>query len=199
MSGTDLTPRPGQGKEPLPARIAAMILGRIEDGTYPVGSVLPPRRLLVEELGVSRAVVDKACRALRDRGLLFTVPGRGHGTVVVDPRHPPAGPEVLARRSEGECERWPGRGSTRETVDRIVAAIRKRITDGAYPPGGRIPSVAELTEEFACRTWLARKAVGVLKDEGLLYSHSPKGHFVCRDAEEARGTVKTTRRPGGGT
>jgi len=198
MSGTDLTPVPAQGKELLPTRIAAMILGRIEDGTYPAGSVLPPRPLLVEELGVSRSVVDQACRALRERGLLVSVPGRGRGTVVVDPLNPPTGPEVLARRSGGKCESWPGRGSTRETVARITRAVRKRIADGTYRPGGRIPSVAELAEEFGCRTWLAREAVDVLKGEGLLYSLSPKGHFVCPDAAGARSTVKTTRRPGGG-
>ncbi|WP_055522847.1 GntR family transcriptional regulator [Streptomyces graminilatus] len=198
MSGTDLTPVPAQGKELLPTRIAAVIHGRIEDGTYPAGSVLPPRPRLVEELGVSRSTVDHACRALRERGLLVSVPGRGRGTVVVDPLNPPTGPEVLARRGEGACETWPGRGSTRDTVDRITAAVRKRIADGTYRPGRRIPSVAELAEEFDCRTWLAREAVDVLKGEGLLYSLRPKGHFVCPDVAGARNAVKTTRRLGGG-
>ncbi|MFJ9580739.1 GntR family transcriptional regulator [Streptomyces sp. NPDC101191] len=182
----------------LPTRIAALIHGRIEDGTYPAGSVLPPRPRLVEELGVSRSVVDQACRALRERGLLVSVPGRGRGTVVVDPRDPPTGSEVLARRSEGGCEIWPGRGSTRNTVERITRAVRMRISDGTYQPGGRIPSVAELAKEFSCRTWLAREAVAVLKGEGFLYSLSPKGHFVCPDVAEVRNAGQTTRRPGGG-
>lgn len=198
MSGADLASVPAQGKELLPDRVAAAIRGRIEDGTYPVGSVLPPRPLLVEELGVSRSTVDQACRALRELGLLVSVPGRGRGTVVLDPLDPPAGPEVLARRSEDECETWPGRGSTRDTIERITAAVRKRIAGGTYQPGRRIPSVAELAEEFSCRPWLAREALAALKGEALLYSLSPKGHFVCPDASGARSTVKTTRRPGGG-
>lgn len=197
MSGTELTPVPAQGKELLPTQIAAVILGRIDDGTYPVGSVLPPRRLLVEELGVSRSVVDQACRALRDQGLLLSIPGMGRGTVVLDPLNPPTGPEVLARRSDGECETWPGRGSTRATVARITAAVRKRVADGTYPVDQRIPTVAQLAEEFTCRIWLAREAVDVLKGEGLLYSRRPKGHFVSTVAAETRNTVKTTRSPGG--
>ena len=197
MSGTVLEPGPAQGKERLPDRVAAVLRSRIDDGTYPVGSVLPPRPLLVEELGVSRSTIDHACRALREQGVLLTVPGRGRGTVVRDPLNPTTGPDVLARRSEGACETWPGRGSTRDTVERIAAAVRTRITDGTYQPGRRIPSVAQLAEEFSCRTWLAREALDALKGEGLLYSLSPKGHFVCPDAAGTRSTVKTTRRPGG--
>lgn len=93
---------------------------------------------------------------------------------------------------------WPGRGSTRDTIEHITAAVRKRIADGTYQPGQRIPTVAEFAKEFSCRRWLARTALGVLKSEGLLYSLNPKGHFVCSDVAAARNAVKTTSCLGGG-
>ncbi|MEU3147010.1 GntR family transcriptional regulator [Streptomyces sp. NPDC006999] len=53
------------------------------------------------------------------------------------------------------------------------------MADCTYPPGQRIPSVAQLAAEFNARKWLVRQALDVLKEEGALYSLNPRGHFVC--------------------
>ncbi|WP_328373390.1 winged helix-turn-helix domain-containing protein (plasmid) [Streptomyces sp. NBC_00445] len=168
----------------LPDQVAALIRGRITDGTYPAGSVLPPHRLLVKELGVSGSTINLAYRVLRAQGYLLVIPGRG--TVVLDPLNSPQGPAVLARTTEGPCETWPSPGSNRDTVKRVTATIRDRITDGTYPPDQRIPTLAQLSAEFNARTWLVREALAALKNEGLLYSLSPKGHFVHPDAAGTR-------------
>ncbi|MFF4363494.1 GntR family transcriptional regulator [Streptomyces sp. NPDC001604] len=182
-----MKPRPVSANEARRLRdsVAVLILGRIKDGTYPVGTVLPARWLIAEELGVSRSTVDVACRALTGQGYLVGVPGRGRGTVVLDPLNPSAGPDVHARTSEGQCETWPGPGSNRDMLEHITAGIRQRIADGTYPTGQRIPSVAQIAAQSGTRTWLARQAVDALKAEGLLYCRNPKGHFVSADAVSA--------------
>ncbi|MGW3308302.1 GntR family transcriptional regulator [Streptomyces sp. NPDC001073] len=191
MSGTDLKEVATQSRTTLWEQIAAVLRGRIKDGTYPAGSLLPPHQVLIEEFGVSHAPVEHACRALRNEGLLVAVPGRG--TVVVDPLNPPTEREVLVRRSEDKSERWPAPGSNRDVVARIAAAVRRRIADGTYRSGARIPTVAELAEEFGARTWLAREAVDALKEGGLLHSRNPHGHFVGPDVRKARSTAALAR------
>jgi len=62
----------------------------ITDGRLPVGSQLPPTRVLASELRVSRGVVTEAYRRLSEDG---HVEGRGrHGTVVVAAPMLPTGP-----------------------------------------------------------------------------------------------------------
>ena len=67
----------------------------IADGTLPVGSRVPPGRILAEELRVSRGVVTEAYRRLMEDGQLA---GRGRsGTFVV--AAPVALPSSTARPS----------------------------------------------------------------------------------------------------
>lgn len=190
-------PVPVQDAPALRDRVAALILGRINDGTYPVGSLLPARPILVDELGVSRSTVDSACRVLAAEGHPLGVPGRGRGTVVLDPLNPPVGPEVLVRRSQGQSETWRGPAANRETVEHVKAVIRYRIADHTYSPSQRIPSVAGIAEEFSTSRWLARQAVDALKEEGILYSRSPRGHFVCpaREGAPRSATSQAGQRP----
>lgn len=183
MSEAKLGPVAAKDGQALRDTVAALIRGRIKGNKYPVGCLLPARPLLVAELGVSRSTVDSACRVLRNEGYLVSIPGRGRGTVVLDPLNPPTGPEVPVRRSEGHSETWYRPDANRDTVERIKAAIRNRIADGTYPPRQRIPSVARIVEEFTTSTSLARAALEVLKEEGTVYSRTPGGHFVSPPAE----------------
>ncbi|MFE2147782.1 GntR family transcriptional regulator, partial [Streptomyces sp. NPDC059456] len=75
---------PGRRTDWLTARIRAAIA----DGTLPVGSRLPPGRVLAAELGVTRGLVTEAYRRLADAG---QVAGRGRaGTIVLAAPIPPA-------------------------------------------------------------------------------------------------------------
>lgn len=51
-------------------------------GVFTDGELLPPERVLAEQLGVSRNTLREAIAALRDSGLVSTRRGRGGGSVV---------------------------------------------------------------------------------------------------------------------
>ncbi|MFI7157824.1 MocR-like pyridoxine biosynthesis transcription factor PdxR [Micromonospora chalcea] len=84
--------------------LAARLRSAIADGSAPVGTRLPPSRVLAAELGVSRGVVTEAYQRLGEDG---QVAGRGRaGTVVVAtpaavrarPPEPRRAPEVFTGR-----------------------------------------------------------------------------------------------------
>lgn len=50
---------------------------RILNGTYRPGQVVPSEVTLVQEFGVARNTLRKAIKALRDEGLITTVPHLG--------------------------------------------------------------------------------------------------------------------------
>lgn len=63
-------------------QIADRITERITSGELPPGSRLPSEAELATEYGVARMTVRRSIAALRERGLVVTLHGRG--TVVVD-------------------------------------------------------------------------------------------------------------------
>jgi GntR family transcriptional regulator len=66
----------------------------------------------------------------------------------------------------------------------VAAILRERIETGAIPPGRRIPSLVELEQEFDAARDTLRKAVQVLKDEGLVETVVGMGVFVIRQQEQ---------------
>ncbi|MDT9684323.1 GntR family transcriptional regulator [Streptomyces sp. TRM76323] len=60
----------------------------------------------------------------------------------------------------------------------IADALRDRIAEGALAPGDKLPTEAELREEYDVSRETVRKAVGLLVNEGLVISARPQGHFV---------------------
>jgi 2-aminoadipate transaminase len=64
-------------RQPLHAQIEAQFKARIESGAMPVGSRLPPSRVLARTLGVNRATVTAAYDALAAAGLVAPCVGRG--------------------------------------------------------------------------------------------------------------------------
>ena len=61
----------------------------------------------------------------------------------------------------------------------IHAILMARITSGEYPPGGRLPSIVTMAQEFDVALTTARKALDVLKEDGLVVT-SPMGTFVAK-------------------
>lgn len=75
----------------------------------------------------------------------------------------------------------------RMTIDRegpippyrqIAAILRTRIETGDIPPGRRIPSMVEMEQEYGVARDTLRKAVQVLKDEGLVATVQGMGVYV---------------------
>lgn len=67
----------------------------------------------------------------------------------------------------------------------VAAILRERIASGEIPPGRRIPSMVELEEEFGIARDTIRKAVKVLRDEGLVQTVTGLGVFVVEADNQA--------------
>lgn len=65
--------------------------------------------------------------------------------------------------------------------DGPAQVLRQRIDEGRYRAGQRLPSEAELCREFGLSRSCIRKALALLRDEGLVSSAHGTGHFVTRD------------------
>jgi GntR family transcriptional regulator len=62
----------------------------------------------------------------------------------------------------------------------IAEIIRRRIGAGEYRPDTRIPTESEIVGEFEVARSNARRAVAVLRDEGLVYTVPNRGSYVAR-------------------
>jgi GntR family transcriptional regulator len=58
--------------------------------------------------------------------------------------------------------------------------MRRRIGAGEYQPDTRIPTESEIVEEFEVARSTARRAVAVLREEGLVYTVPNRGSYVTR-------------------
>ncbi|MFC9930199.1 winged helix-turn-helix domain-containing protein [Streptomyces sp. NPDC127190] len=59
-------------------------------------------------------------------------------------------------------------GSRRRTPEEIAGALRERIRSGVLRPGERLPTQAELAEEFGVERGAVRQALRALQQDGLL-------------------------------
>ena len=65
-------------KQPnLKSKVYELLLEMVVDGKYKDNDLLPPERILCEELGVSRTVVREAVKSLETRGVLKVIHGIG--------------------------------------------------------------------------------------------------------------------------
>lgn len=63
-------------------------------------------------------------------------------------------------------------------AQRVVAGIKAHILDGSLAPGTKLPSEAELVEEYAVSRTVVREAVTRLRAEGLVETFQGRGSFV---------------------
>ena len=68
----------------------------------------------------------------------------------------------------------------------MVSALRRRIESGTWRPGGKIPSLEELAEEFGVARATARQAVTALETEDLIWRKQGKGTFVNESYQDKR-------------
>ena len=66
----------------------------------------------------------------------------------------------------------------------IKNLVRKRILDGTYSPGTKIPSEMQLSEEFGVHRLTARHALTLLVQEGYLERFRKRGTFVSQHVKE---------------
>jgi DNA-binding GntR family transcriptional regulator len=61
----------------------------------------------------------------------------------------------------------------------VVQIIRARIESGKLKPNRPIPSEAQMEQEFGIARETARKAVALLREEGLIVTVRGRGSFVA--------------------
>ena len=66
----------------------------------------------------------------------------------------------------------------------IADDLRRQIKAGRYKPGDRLPSNKAMAEAYQSAPETIRRALGVLRDEGLTATQSTRGTFVLREASE---------------
>jgi DNA-binding transcriptional MocR family regulator len=69
------------------------------------------------------------------------------------------------------------------TYRRIADDVRRRVETGEWPPGTRIPAEVDLQAEYGCARATVRRAIFLLRDEGLVQAR-PLGQFVRRRPEK---------------
>ena len=75
----------------------------------------------------------------------------------------------------GEFQLSPGPAyAWRQVADHLEARIR----GGELAPGARLPGERDLAAEYQVALGTARKAIGVLREKGLLVTTPSKGTFV---------------------
>lgn len=81
--------------------------------------------------------------------------------------------------------------SSNKPIYRQIADIGlNRVIDGAWSPGGRVPSVRELAVELAVNSHTVLKAFEYLEANGIIYSRRGLGYFLSDDALERVMTLK---------
>ncbi|MEU3613559.1 winged helix-turn-helix domain-containing protein [Streptomyces sp. NPDC006872] len=60
----------------------------------------------------------------------------------------------------------------------VYAVLEERIADGAYPPGGRLPSGMAICDEFGISQVTAKRVLTELRNAGLAYMEPGIGTFV---------------------
>jgi GntR family transcriptional regulator len=77
---------------------------------------------------------------------------------------------------------------------RIADGLRHQIERGELAPDARLPTLDELAEQYMCSVTAARKAVDLLKSQGLIVTVQGKGTFVRRRPTARRhGTDRYSR------
>ncbi len=71
-----------------------------------------------------------------------------------------------------------------QTVGNVADVIRRRVTDGTYAPGTRVPSVLAVPAEFGIANSTPPKVHRGLRAEGLIHTQHGTGSFVPPQSPE---------------
>ncbi|MDX3356168.1 GntR family transcriptional regulator [Streptomyces sp. ME01-24h] len=167
---------------PKYVRLAQTIQGRIEDGTYPPGSLVPSENQLVQASGMSRPTVVRALELLKRDGWLES--RQGFGTIV---RGRPEVVEQRDRRGREALERdesqTPGR-----LVDVGEVQVPRRVASLLGLPQGAKALVRRLlveedggpAVELASSYFPAGLVDGTELGSPELLTESPRAHLEAR-------------------
>ena len=82
------------------------------------------------------------------------------------------------------------RSAPREKLSvKVAAALRRRLLAGELPPGQKLPTEVQLTEQFGVSRTVVREAIAVLAADGLVESRQGAGVFSVRHPSSTFGTL----------
>lgn len=146
--------------------LANRLMRRIFDGAYPVGSKLPPVREMAEEFGVNRLVVREALKRLEALGIVRI--HRGSGTYADDV-------EITGGLKD---ENGPGQSSVSTLSIGLANKLMRRIVDGAYPAGSKLPPEREMADEFGVNRLVVREALKRIEAMGIVRIRHGSGTYI---------------------
>lgn len=73
-----------------------------------------------------------------------------------------------------------------------MAGVKSRILDGSLAPGSKLPSEAQLSEEYAVSRTVVREAVTRLRAEGMVETFQGRGSFVLAMPDPTSFTVEAS-------
>jgi GntR family transcriptional regulator len=156
------------------AQIAELLRSRIEDGTYPAGSLLPSEPRLAEELGVSRVTVNRAITLLRSSGDVKV--RRGSGTYIRSL------PRILRDTKKRYAARQQGTGAGEVEVRSLNLQSRTEYREiGRVTPAARVASVLNLSKG---EQTLVRRRVLYANDEPTQIADSYYPWSVAKGSKE---------------
>lgn len=71
--------------------------------------------------------------------------------------------------------------------ERVETDMRRRLQAGEWPPGGQLPTVAQLAEHYETSTATVSKALARLRDDGLITVIPNWGSFAAEEPGNADG------------
>jgi DNA-binding transcriptional ArsR family regulator len=98
----------------------------------------------------------------------------------------------LVVAQESVAENVAVNGSRRSSPQEIAGILRERIRAGELKPGDRLPTQAELAEEFGVERGAVRQALRVLQEDGLLTDVSKGSPPRIASPAPARGEPQPT-------
>jgi DNA-binding transcriptional regulator YhcF (GntR family) len=75
----------------------------------------------------------------------------------------------------------------RPPFQQVANVLRAAIRTRRFEPGEQLPSLNELSKAYGVSLMTVQKALGILRDEGLVISRQGKGSFVRQRTERAVG------------
>ena len=84
--------------------------------------------------------------------------------------------------------------SRKPIYDQLVDGFCELILRGIMSPGEQLPSVRALSAELGINPNTIQRAYSELERQGIIYSVSAKGSFVCEDIEPVRHRAKNAKK-----
>ncbi|MGC0330927.1 GntR family transcriptional regulator [Streptomyces sp. SAI-170] len=69
--------------------------------------------------------------------------------------------------------------SPQYVYEQLAAIIERKIRSGEYPPGTRLPGELTMTHDYKVGPGTVRRALGILRDQGLVVTVRARGSFVA--------------------